>query len=145
MALCFELLRNSKLPGQNGVAMQCEATGQISTSGCIEKDDLINPRINLVNRWREEHGAFYFFTASDPKTQQHHNSDCPRFFISFTEENLRPHVNNGKQPNAPLRQQRRAPSEPNSANDYATNKPNRRRPEQPEWCQALRTITVVAT
>ncbi|KAL9694595.1 hypothetical protein quinque_013880 [Culex quinquefasciatus] len=49
MALCFELLRNSKLPGQNGVSMQCEATGQISTSGCIEKDDLINPRINLVN------------------------------------------------------------------------------------------------
>ncbi|KAL9698518.1 hypothetical protein quinque_001959 [Culex quinquefasciatus] len=49
MALCFELLRNSKLPGQNGVAMQCKATGQISTSGCIEKDDLINPRINLVN------------------------------------------------------------------------------------------------
>ncbi|KAL1396147.1 hypothetical protein pipiens_010719 [Culex pipiens pipiens] len=123
MALCFELLRNSKLPGQNGVAMQCEATGQISTSRL----------------------AFYFITASDPKTQQHHNSDCPRFFISFTVENLRPHVNNGKQPDAPLRQQRRAPSEPNSANDYATNKPNRRRPEQPEWYQALRTITVVAT
>ncbi|KAL1400583.1 hypothetical protein pipiens_007308 [Culex pipiens pipiens] len=140
MALCFELLRNSKLPGQNGVAMQCEATGQISTSGCIEKDDLINPRINLVN-----HSAFYFITASDPKTQQHHNSDCPRFFISFTVENLRPHVNNGKQPDAPLRQQRRAPSEPNSANDYATMKSNRRRPEQPEWYQALRTITVVAT
>lgn len=37
MALCFELLRNSKLPGQNGVAMQCEATGQISTSRLYRK------------------------------------------------------------------------------------------------------------
>lgn len=47
---------------------------------------------------------------------------CSRFFNFFTKEFATAHRS--------LRQQRRVPGEPSSANDYPRDQPNRRRPEQ---------------